>query len=144
MKKYWRSSVVGVVVLGPDPRRSMAKTKTKNDSCSIWQAARRAVFAFCAVACAASSAQATDFVYVNNAANLHWQATPDGRVYFRNFSSFDATFLGCCYNYWLDTTTPAGKIMWSAILTKNATGKGIQIGVVSKASPSPVDYLGEW
>lgn len=91
----------------------------------------------------AGYAQATDFVYVANAAQLSWQQAGD-RIYFRNLNQFDATFLGCCYNFHLDLTTVGGRAAWSAMLVQAATAQPVYIGVVSKSSPSAVNYIGNF
>src|SRR5438045_266905 len=64
------------------------------------------------------NAHAYGYVYIGNMSQLSWQLGTDGKVYLRNLSQFDANFLGCCYSYWVDTTTPVGKAIWSAMLLK--------------------------
>jgi hypothetical protein len=103
-----------------------------------------AIVAVIAFFAQSEKALALDWIYINDVSRLSWQAAPDGKVYFRNLSSFNGSFLPCCYNYWLDATTPWGKTMWAAILTKNATTKGLWLGVESATAPSAVVYLGEW
>lgn len=90
---------------------------------------------------ASPSFAAVEFVNIQNAADIKWQMT-DGVVYFRNFNDFDSAFLGCCYNYSLDTKTPAGKALWSMVVVKMVTSSPISIGVNNRASPSAVSFVG--
>jgi hypothetical protein len=62
------------------------------------------------------AALADDGVTVADVTQLKWQSDPTGRIYIRNLNQWDSTFLGCCYNYYIDTTTADGKLKWSAIL----------------------------
>lgn len=88
------------------------------------------------------SASAVDFVNVPDASLLKWQLVPGGVAVLRNLNEFDSSFLPCCYNYYFDTTTPAGKAMWAMLMLKHAMAKPISIGVDSKLVPSAITYIG--
>jgi hypothetical protein len=96
------------------------------------------------VACSLPS-HATDTVVVTNAAQLSWfyDAT-SGRVYFRNFDQFTPGFLGCCFNFYIDTSTQLGRTFWAAILLKMAGAQPINLIVDSKGVAGPVYYGGNW
>jgi hypothetical protein len=85
---------------------------------------------------------ADDGVTVTDMSQLRWQADTVGRVWIRNLNQFDSTFLGCCYNYYIDTTTADGKIKWSAVLSYVATGAPLYFYVANKTQPGPVTYVG--
>lgn len=91
-----------------------------------------------------SSVFAEDWITVNDMSLLKWQMAPDGKVYFRNLNDFRPQALPCCYNYYVDTTTPAGKSVWSVILTKMASSQPLILGVPNLTQPGPITYLGVW
>lgn len=92
----------------------------------------------------APTAQASDFLHIDDASQIKWQITANNEVYLRNLSAFDSSYLGCCYNYWFDASTEAGKSFLSALLAKAAAGTSIDIGVVDKTIASQVNYVGDW
>ncbi len=96
-----------------------------------------------ALACS-FNAQAFGFAYVTNMAQLSWQMAPDGKVWLRNLDQFNGSFLGCCYNYWIDTTSPTGKAMWAAILLKIGTGQSLYLGLANPAQSGQIEYIGNW
>lgn len=90
-------------------------------------------------------ANAAVWVEIDDASKLLWQMRVDGTVYFRNIDEFDSTQAGCCYAYYLDTTTPGGKIVWSTILTKIAGHKRISLSftqIGSNANPQNLSAIG--
>lgn len=88
--------------------------------------------------------QASDFLHVTDASQIRWQITAENKVYLRNLNTFDASFLPCCYEYWIDASTDAGKSFLAVLLARSAAGQSIDIGVASKASASLVNYVGAW
>lgn len=86
---------------------------------------------------------AFDYAYVGNMAQLNWQLA-EGRVYLRNLNQFNGNFLPCCYNYWVDTTTPGGKSMWSAMLLKIGTGQPLYMGLTNPSQPGQIEHIGNW
>lgn len=85
------------------------------------------------------------WIEVDDASKLLWQMNRSGTVFFRNLNEFDAVQGGCCYAYYLDTTTPGGKSLWSMILMKIAASKRITLGFPSVASNNnkqPLNYVG--
>ena len=90
------------------------------------------------------SANGEDWITVNDMSQVKWQITPAGRVYFRNLNEFNNQALPCCYNYYLDTTTPGGKSLWSVILTKMATSKKLILGTPKISTAGAITYAGIW
>ncbi len=89
--------------------------------------------------------RAVETVTVTNAAQLSWfYDTPSGRIYFRNFDQFDSRFLGCCYNWYIDTTTVVGRTLWATILLKMAGAQPINLMVGAPNVAGPVLYGGNW
>lgn len=88
------------------------------------------------------NALAFDYANVPDAGLLKWQMDTAGVVYFRNLNEFDPTFLPCCYNYSLDTTTPVGKSMWATILLRIATSRPVSLGMNDKSVPSSILQVG--
>jgi hypothetical protein len=85
------------------------------------------------------------YVLVPDMSQLSWQMDPNGVVWFRNLNSFDSTVLGCCYNFSIDTTTAAGKSMWSAVLAKIETNQPLWLVLANgNTSPGPISYIGNW
>jgi hypothetical protein len=58
-------------------------------------------------------ALAETWVYVPDMSQMKYQLAPGGLIYFRNLNDFSSAALGCCYNYWLDTTTQDGRNSWA-------------------------------
>ena len=87
---------------------------------------------------------AEDWITVNDMSQIKWQIVPNGKVYFRNLNEFNSRALACCYNYYIDTTTPAGKSLWSVILTKMATSKKLILGTPNLSTAGPITYAGIW
>ncbi|WP_157032973.1 hypothetical protein [Sphingomonas changbaiensis] len=86
---------------------------------------------------------ATDTLAVPNAAQIQW-AVFGSNVFFRNLNDFDSSWLGCCYNYWLDLTTDGGRAMFAAFLTARTNGSAILLTVPAKGTASAINQLGNW
>jgi hypothetical protein len=84
------------------------------------------------------------WVYIADVSKVQYQLSPDGRLYFRNLNAFNSAVLGCCYNYWIDTNGVHGKNIYALFLSKQATGKGLILGVPDAGATGPIDYAGEW
>jgi hypothetical protein len=91
-----------------------------------------------------SSAYAANFVRITDASLLKYQTDGGAKVFLRNLNEFDANALGCCYNYYIDTQTPEGKLIWVTIMTLAAQGKGLWIRVPDNFAPGPITNSGEW
>lgn len=89
-------------------------------------------------------AAAETWVWVPDLSLLKYQTYPDGKLYLRNLNEFNSNALGCCYNYYVDTTTIQGKNIFALILTKAAQGKGLYLGVPDGFAAGGVSYVGEW
>jgi hypothetical protein len=75
---------------------------------------------------ASGAAQATPvFVAVPDASQLTYQTSIEGKIYLRNLNSFDPQALGCCYNYFIDTTMPEGKNIFAILLSAIARASRI-------------------
>jgi len=96
------------------------------------------------LAAAASLVQATEFLYIPNMSLVKWQMASNGVVYFRNLNEFHAGWLGCCYNFWLDTTTSAGKSAWASILLKSAGSLPLWFAASDPNAPGAITYVGIW
>jgi len=100
----------------------------------------------CLICSTAKVQAATVWVNVPNADDLLWQMTENGTVYFRNLNQFNSAHGGCCYSYYLNTTTEGGKALWTLLLTRMAQGKSVSLGVPGIGSASnkqPVIYVGK-
>jgi len=84
----------------------------------------------------AHSAGEATYVHVSDMSLIHYQLTGDGKVYFRNLNSFNNAVTGCCYAFYLDTTTPYGKSAWSTILAKMATKQNLYLYVTESNPPT--------
>lgn len=89
-------------------------------------------------------ALANDFVHISNASQLKWQITDSNKVYLRNLNDFDSTFLACCYNYWIDLATEAGKAYWVTLQIKIAAGVEVDLGVADKTVSGPLNSVGDY
>ncbi|WP_035055833.1 hypothetical protein [Andreprevotia chitinilytica] len=92
----------------------------------------------------ASVVQADDTVVISDVSKLKWLGSTNGLIYLRNLSDFDPSFLPCCYNYYVDTSTPAGKVTWTAILMKMGTAQSINLSVSNKSQAGPIVSFGNW
>ena len=89
--------------------------------------------------------QAVDTVVVGNAAQLSWfYDGSSGRVYFRNLDQFNPAFLGCCFNWYIDTSTTVGRTLWASVLLKMAGAQPINMIVGAMNTAGPVLYAGNW
>jgi hypothetical protein len=86
-----------------------------------------------------SQAHADYWFKVNDASLIQYQIllTPS-QIMLRNLNSFDSTVLGCCYNYWIDLSTDAGKAMWATLLAKMETKEPIWVWVTSQTAAGAV------
>jgi hypothetical protein len=94
---------------------------------------------------ACGNANAESWVEIDDAGKLLWQMNENGVVYFRNLNEFDAAHAGCCYSYFLDTTTVGGKAIWAVVLMKIAGHKRITLGfadIGSNAAPQRLNMIG--
>jgi hypothetical protein len=78
---------------------------------------------------------------VNDASLIQFLNDGGTRIYLRNLDSFDSTVLGCCFNYWIDLSTDAGKAAWTTILERRRQHEEIWlylVGTSSRTVPSLV------
>jgi hypothetical protein len=84
-----------------------------------------------------STAHATStYIRVTDVSQLKYLMESSGIVYFRNLNTFDNTVTGCCYAFFLDTTTAYGKSSWALIMEKMATGGGLWFYVSNTTPPT--------
>jgi|SRR6516162_4554653 hypothetical protein len=91
-----------------------------------------------------SSAHAIAYIRVSDMSQVQYQTSPDGKVYFRNLNAFNSSALGCCYNYYIDTTTVEGKNVWAMFLSYIATQRGLWLGVPDGYAAGVVSWSGDW
>lgn len=99
--------------------------------------------------CSAVVHAAPGYIHVSDMSKVAYQLTADGKVYFRNLNVFNGEATGCCYAFFLDTTTPFGKSAWSVILMKMASKSSLFIHVTNlkpatHGDPGEVDQVGDW
>ena len=76
-------------------------------------------------------ARADYWFKVNDASQIQYMVGSP-QIYLRNLNTFDSTVLGCCYNYWIDVSTDAGKAAWATLLAKVQTQQPIWIYIASQ------------
>jgi len=86
-------------------------------------------------------AHADDAVRIPDASQLSWTIDATGKVWLRNLNQFDSTFLGCCYNFYLDTTTQYGMVMWSWVQVAAVTANPLTLYVSSKSTAGNVTLV---
>jgi hypothetical protein len=88
------------------------------------------------VICATFSRQSRADYWIRVADATQIQFLTDGgmRIYLRNLNSFDASVLGCCFNYWIDLSSDAGKAAWATILSKMQGKEHIWLYLVGASS----------
>jgi hypothetical protein len=89
------------------------------------------------------------YVYIDDVSKLKYQMGSDGSVWFRNLNEFDGSVTGCCYAFYLNTTTPYGRSAWALILSKMALATGLYVYVSetnppTSGNPASIDQVGNW
>ena len=89
------------------------------------------------------------YVYISDVSTLQYQMGADGIVYLRNLNQYNGAVTGCCYAFYLDTTSPYGKSAWALIMMKMATAGGLYVYVAetnppTSGSPAQVQQVGNW
>ena len=77
---------------------------------------------------------ADHWIRVTDASQIQYLTDGGTKIYLRNLNSFDDTVLGCCFNYWIDVSTDAGKAAWSTILSKMEVHEHIWLYLVGTSS----------
>ena len=90
-----------------------------------------------------TGAFAVDFAIITNMAILKWQLDSNNRIWLRNLNTFDARFLACCYDFYVDASTPLGQVMWATMLSKIKQAQPLTIGVNAANIPGPVVLIGD-
>jgi hypothetical protein len=89
------------------------------------------------------SASATVWVYVSDVSQLQY-STNGNFIYFRNFNQFNTSAFGCCWNYWIDTTTTEGKNTFALMMAAAAQAKPMYFGVPDGYASGMVTLNGIW
>jgi hypothetical protein len=91
------------------------------------------------------------YIYIDDMSKVKYQLVGDGKVYFRNLNEFRSPLevTGCCYAFYLDTTTDFGRSAWSLMLAKMAMAKPLNVYVTNHNPPTSgnaarIDHLGNW
>lgn len=90
-----------------------------------------------------SMAMAGSQLIIADASAVKWAVHGD-RVYFRNLDEFDQSWLGCCYNYYIELTTDSGRAMFSAFIAKQVSGQPVNLYLENKAVPGHILMVGNW
>ena len=88
-----------------------------------------------------SPVRADDGVRIPDASQLSFTIDSSNKVWLRNLNQFDSTFLGCCYNFYIDTTTQYGMLMWSWIQVAAVTASPVTLYVSSKTAAGNVTIV---
>lgn len=90
------------------------------------------------------AAHAETFIWVADSSQIKYMSGQDGKVYIRNLSEFSSSALGCCYNYWIDTTTQGGRNDFALLLSAMAQHTGMYIGIPDGLAAGSVEDMGSW
>ena len=107
------------------------------------------IFLFCMGIFSNAAFSAGMYIHVPDMSKIKYQLTSDGHVYFRNLNEFNNQVTGCCYAFYLDTSTTFGKSAWSTILMKMASKKDLYMYVQkndppTSGDPVPINHIGNW
>jgi hypothetical protein len=83
-------------------------------------------------------------IQVPDASQLLVQTSSDGKIYLRNINSFDPQALGCCYNYYIDTTTAEGKNIFVIWLSSVARASRIIFFLPDNYAAGAVTFAGNY
>jgi hypothetical protein len=83
------------------------------------------------------------FVRITDASKVDYQ-TSGTNVYLRNMNLFDANAQGCCYAYWIDTSTPEGKNIFTIFLESIALQQGMWVALPPGYGTGAVTFSGNW
>jgi hypothetical protein len=95
-------------------------------------------------ALAAPVASAFSYVRVTDPTQLQYQTTGDGKIWLRNINIYNSSFQGCCYNYYIDTTTAEGKNIYAMMLAYIAMGRPFTLGFPNDTAGGPVAECGDF
>jgi hypothetical protein len=90
------------------------------------------------------SALSAVWVRVPDVSLLRYQTYPDGKVWFRNFQSFDGNAQNSNYAYYIDTTTAEGKSILALMMAASAQNRGLWFGLPDGYVAGQVSYVGDW
>lgn len=80
-----------------------------------------------------SSSRAADTLVIPDASMIKYVVDISGVVYLRNLNEIDPTWAGCCYWFWMDVRTDAGRAQFSAFLTARTSRQKLMIYATSKS-----------
>ncbi len=93
--------------------------------------------------CAAQPSSAASRLVIEDPTTLKF-TVQDNRVYLRNLNDYDAAWLPCCINYYIDLSTDYGRAMFSTILSFRLAKQRV---VLFKDDPSvagPIGLVGDF
>jgi len=90
---------------------------------------------------APSMASAADYLAIPDASVVKYVVDSSGLVYLRNLNEVDASWAGCCNNFWMNLNTDAGRGQFSAFLAAKVSHQRIVIYADSKTGSSTVPLL---
>lgn len=99
--------------------------------------------AFMVLAFGSSHAFAASRLVIEDPTTLKF-TVQDNRVYLRNLNDYDAAWLPCCINYYIDLSTDYGRAMFSTILSFRLAKQRV---VLFKDDPSvagPIAIVGDF
>jgi len=103
-----------------------------------------ALFSLGLLASGSTAHAAAESLVVPDASVLQYGANNDAKVYIRNLNQVDGSWMGCCYNYWIDVSTDAGRAQFSAFLTARASHSRIVFFIADKTAISPFIMVGDF
>ena len=89
------------------------------------------------------AAQAAQEITIADPSTISY-AVQNGMVYLRNLSTYDSTWLPCCYNYWIDLSTPNGQAQFAAFLAHKLSGKKLSLWKSDPTTAGALDMVGDF
>jgi hypothetical protein len=110
---------------------------------SVVNVAKAAALSLC-LTTIGSAAHAAESLVVPDASVLQYGVNDNGRVYFRNLDQVNASWLGCCCNYWIDLSTETGRGQFSAFPTAKASHSRVAFFIADKTVMSAFIMVGDF
>ncbi len=101
---------------------------------------KRLLFVAISAVASLGTVHAEIFINIPDASQISYQTWPDGKIYLRNLNAFDPNAQGCCWSYFIDTTSTEGKNIFALLLALSAQGRGMQLGLPDGYASGPVNY----
>jgi len=86
-----------------------------------------------------------EYVSIPDASTLLTEIGPDGKLWFRNLTTYNSALIPGNYIYYLDTTTPAGRSQHAFILFRMGTHQPMDITIFPLANgPMPINSVANY